>query len=358
VNDALILNVDDNEAGRYARSRILQRAGFRVIEAGTGADALSIAAREKPAVVLLDINLPDINGIEVTHRIKQNPELVSVAVMQISASRLEDTDRVEALDRGADNYLAEPVHPTVLVASVRAMLRTREAEEELRRSNERLRRFSYVVAHDLKEPMRAVSSYAQLLQNRYAGRLDSDADDFIGFIIEGVGRMNTFIQDMLRYSQTTDAELDRKLMPLDSVLTWALMELHGAMKETDAEVTRGPLPELCVDGMRMSQVFTNLLSNAIKYRGAEPPRIHVSAAEQEQNWVISVRDNGVGIDPRYRDQVFVLFKRLHGRETPGSGVGLAICKEIVERHGGRIWVHSAPGEGSTFSFSLPRPLDC
>ncbi|HET8548285.1 MAG TPA: ATP-binding protein [Bryobacteraceae bacterium] len=354
MNEAVILNVDDDEAGRYARSRVLQRAGFRVLEAATGIDALSIVAREKPAVVLLDINLPDIDGIEVTQRIKQNPEWVSVAVMQISASRVEDADRIEALDRGADTYIAEPVHPAVLIATVRSMLRAREAEEELRHSNERLRRFSYVVAHDLKEPMRAVSSYAQLLQSRYRGRLGSDADEFIGFIIEGVGRMNTFIQDVLRYSETSEAELDCKPVSLDSVLMWALMEVHGAIRETAAEITRDPLPELCVDAMRMTQLFTNLLGNAMKYRGAEPPRIHVSAFEQQHSWVISVRDNGVGIDPKYQDQVFVLFKRLHGRDTPGSGVGLAICKEIVERHGGRIWVESTPGKGSTFSFSIPK----
>ena len=358
MEDLLILNVDDNEAARYARSRVLQRAGFRVAEAGTGTEALSIVAEQKPALVLLDINLPDMSGIEVTQRIKEDPELVSVAVMQISASSIEDTDHVEALNRGADIYLAEPVHPSVLIASVRATLRARQAEDELRRSNDQLRRFTYVVAHDLKEPMRAVSTYAQLLQSRYRGRLDGDADDFIGFITEGVGRMNTFIQDMLRYSQTSDAELDRKMISLDAVLTWALMEVQVAISESGAEVTRGPLPELCVDGMRISQVFANLISNAIKYRRDEAPRIHVSATEHDSNWVVSVRDNGVGIDAKYKEQVFILFKRLHGRDTPGSGVGLAICKDIIERHGGRIWVESTPGEGSVFSFSIPKMPNC
>jgi light-regulated signal transduction histidine kinase (bacteriophytochrome) len=202
--------------------------------------------------------------------------------------------------------------------------------------------------------MRAVSSYARLLQTRYSGRLDSDADDFIGFIIEGTGRMNTFIQDMLRYSQTTDAVLERKRSSLDGVLNWALMEVHGAVQDSGAEITRGPLPELWVDSMRISQVFANLISNAIKYRDADPPRIHVSAVEQDQNWIISIADNGVGIEPRYKDQIFVLFKRLHGRDKPGSGVGLAICKDIVERHGGRIWVEPGAGRGSVFRFSLPK----
>jgi light-regulated signal transduction histidine kinase (bacteriophytochrome) len=354
VNDVLLLNVDDNAASRYARSRILQRAGYRVAEAGSGAEAMSIILAEKPALVLLDINLPDMSGIEVTQRIKEDPELVSVAILQISASRIEDTDHVEALNRGADLYMAEPVDPAVLIASVRATLRARAAEDELRRSNEQLRRFTYVVAHDLKEPMRAVSTYAQLLRTRYQGRLDADADDFIAFITDGVGRMNTFIQDMLRYSQTTDAQLDRKPISLDAVLTWALMEIQAAVTESGAEITRSPLPELWVDGMRISQVFANLIGNAIKYRRDENPRIHISAAEQETSWVISVRDNGQGIDPKYKDQVFTLFKRLHGRETPGSGVGLAICKDIVERHGGRIWVESSPGQGSDFLFAIPK----
>lgn len=348
-----VLNVDDNEAGRYARTRILMQAGFRVIEAATGAEALEIAARERPAAIVLDVNLPDISGIEVAALLRDQLELATTPILQISAQRLGDTDRVESLNRGADVYITEPVDSRVLIASIRALLRARAAEDELRRSNEQLRRFTFIVAHELQEPLRAVTSYSQLLQSRYSSRLDADAERFMGFMTDSAHRMSAFIRDLLEYSQTTDAQLEMKPVSCDALVNWALLEVQTAVSESGAVITRDPLPEVMADATRVSQVFRNLIGNAIKYRGCESPRIHLGAAAEGSHWLLSVQDNGIGIEPRYREQIFALFKRLHGRDKPGTGVGLAICKDIVERHGGRIWVESTPGSGSTFYFTLP-----
>jgi light-regulated signal transduction histidine kinase (bacteriophytochrome) len=263
-------------------------------------------------------------------------------------------DVVAGLEHGADNYLREPVDPSVLIASVRAMLRVKEAEEALIRSNEQLRRFAFVVSHELQEPLRMVKSYTQLLAQRYKDALGPEAAEYMQYTVSGVSRMEKFIHDMLSYSQAAEAEVELKLFPCRTAVDWALMELGSAISESGVTLKIGELPIVWGDPMRLSHVFKNLIGNALKYRGSDPPLVEVTATEQENQHTICVADNGIGIDPKYFDNIFVLFKRLHGRELSGSGVGLAICKEIVEHHGGRIWVDSVPGEGSSFCFTLPK----
>lgn len=228
------------------------------------------------------------------------------------------------------------------------------AEEELRRYNEDLQRFAFVASHDLKEPLRLVATYTQMLEKRYRGALDADADEFIRYIIEGVNRMRLLIDDLLTYSRliTTRGE-SMRTANCETVLDWALMNLQVAIQESGAEVTRSPLPVVAVDPVQVGQLFQNLIGNAIKYRSPQPPRIHVNAERRRDEWVFSVSDNGIGIDPEYRERIFGVFKRLHGREYPGTGIGLAICKRIVEGHGGRIWVESQIGKGATFRFTIP-----
>ena len=354
MKTARILNVDDHDAGRYARTRILTRAGFLVEEASTGEQAL-LAVRERPPdLVLLDINLPDIDGFEICRQIKNNPETERIPVMFLSAARLADLDVVAGLEHGGDNYLREPVEPAVLIATVQALLRVKDVEEELIRSNEQLRQFAFVVSHELQEPLRMVKSYTQLLSQRYKDRLGDEANDFMQVTVNGVSRMEKFISDMLSYAQAVEAEIDMKLVACQTAVDWAMLELQGAIDESGASVTRGELPFVIGDPVRLSQVFRNLIGNAIKYRGDQPPVIHIGCEEAHDEYVISVRDNGMGIEAKYFNNIFVLFKRLHGRERSGSGVGLAVCKEIVERHGGKIWVESTVGRGSTFWFTLPK----
>lgn len=225
---------------------------------------------------------------------------------------------------------------------------------ELARSNAELEQFAYVASHDLQEPLRMISSYVQLLVHRYKGKLDQDADDFIGYAADGASRMQRLINDLLAYSRVGTRGKSFEQVSLDAILHQATENLHLAVEEKHAVITHDPLPVVYGDSGQLTQVLQNLIDNAIKFRGEEPPQIHISARLQDTEWVISVRDNGIGIAPEFVGKLFTLFQRLHTRkEYPGTGLGLAICKRIVERHGGRIWVESHPGEGATFFFTLP-----
>ncbi len=226
--------------------------------------------------------------------------------------------------------------------------------EELARSNKDLEQFASAASHDLQEPLRMVSSYTQLLARHNAGKLDAESEEFIAFAVDGASRMRQLIDDLLVYCRVTTRAGSPE--PTDSNLIFddAVANLAAAIEESGASVVRDPLPTVAVDPTQMRQLFQNLIGNAMKYRGAEPPQVHVSAEVVDGADVFSVRDNGIGIDPKYADRVFGVFQRLHIRdEYPGTGIGLAICKKVVERHGGQIWIDSEPGKGSTFYFSIP-----
>ncbi|HEV2424457.1 MAG TPA: ATP-binding protein [Terriglobia bacterium] len=252
---------------------------------------------------------------------------------------------------------------TLLAVLGMAVLRRRVEERtealkrrsaELERSNAELEQFANVASHDLQEPLRMVAIFGQLLADRYRGKLDSDADAYLGFLVEGAHRMRALIDGLLTFSRVQSKARELEATDTEEVLRNALADLTVTIEQSAAAVTHDPLPVVMADSSQLEQLLQNLIANAVKFAADGPPRIHVSADRVGEQWVFSVRDNGIGIDPRYHDKIFGIFQRLHSRETyPGTGIGLSVCKRIVERHGGRIWVESAEGQGSTFYFSVP-----
>jgi PAS domain S-box-containing protein len=261
----------------------------------------------------------------------------------------------------ASVYLRDDSEVAGVCAAARDISERKHAEEtlarqtvELIRSNAELQQFAYVASHDLQEPLRAVASFTKLLAERYRGKLDADADDFIGFAVDGAIRAQALINDLLAYSRVQTRSASLSATRCEVVLENTLSDLRALIEETGARVTHDPLPVLHASETQLGQLFRNLIGNALKFRGTDPPRVHVSVDRIAGTWRFSVRDNGIGIDPEYAEEVFVIFRRLHtGAEYPGTGIGLAIAKRIVERHGGRIWVASEPGKGATFFFTIP-----
>lgn len=236
------------------------------------------------------------------------------------------------------------------VASKELLQRNRE----LARSNGELQQFAYVVSHDLQEPLRSIAGYTQLLARRYKGKLGQDADEFIDGALSGTKRMQQLIIDLLDYSRVGSKGRKGERTTCDAALDEAIANLKTAIEESKAAITRADLPTLTTDSSQLVQVLQNLLGNAIKFRSDSKPEIHVSAERKDEEWIISVRDNGIGIPPDQSQRIFLLFQRLHERgKYPGTGIGLAICEKIVRGHGGRIWVESEPGRGSVFSFTIP-----
>ncbi len=229
------------------------------------------------------------------------------------------------------------------------------AHDELARSNSELEQFAYVASHDLQEPLRMVSSYTQLLARRYGDKLDADAKEFMGYIVDGATRMKQLIEDLLTYSRVGTRGRELKPVAVETPLRRAITNVRAGIEESGASVSYDAMPTVLGDEMQLAQLFQNLLGNALKFRSTSVPRIHVLAKELADEWELGVQDNGIGIEPQYFERIFMVFQRLHNKaDYPGTGIGLAICKKVVERHGGRIWVASTPGEGTTFHFTLKK----
>lgn len=230
----------------------------------------------------------------------------------------------------------------------------KDANTNLLRSNRELEQFAYVASHDLQEPLRAVNSYTQLLARKYQSNLDAKADKYIGYIVEGANRMQQLIEDLLNFSRIGTEGKELQPIALETILAQVLCHLKVAIIKSQAIVTHEPLPTIKGDKTQLIQLFQNLIANAIKFRKSEPPEVHIKGVQQDKKWLISVSDNGIGMEEEYFERIFVIFQRLHSRtEYPGTGIGLAVCKRIVECHGGRIWVESTLGVGTTFYLTIP-----
>jgi hypothetical protein len=275
--------------------------------------------------------------------------LITTAIRDITARKQAERERAQAEE--------EVRHLNAHLEQLNMNLEERvlERTEALLRSNDELAQFAYIASHDLQEPLRTVSLYTQLLESRYKNVLDGDARQFMAYITDNAARMELLIYDLLEFSRVEADGVNRLMTATscDAALDDAVANLQARIDERHVTIERDPLPTVLGDRIQLTRVFSNLLINAIKYGHPDrTPHIHVSAAPQAPGWVISVKDNGTGIEPEYRERVFGIFKRLHGRDNPGTGMGLAICRKIVTRHGGTIWVDSVPDSGSTFSFTL------
>ena len=333
--EIVLLNVQAERQFGYHRDELVGQKMKNIIPDGFAERLISDGLRSPEDALAQKIG----TGIELIGRRKDGTEFP----IELMLSPLESAEGV------------------LVTAAIRDITTRKTAEthlihkvEELNRSNEELGQFAYIASHDLQQPLRMVASYTQLLSRRYKGKLDAEADDFIAFAVDGANRMQRLIQDLLAYSRVGTKGTDLLDYSSEEALQQALINLRAPIGDSGALVTHDPLPNVLADEMQLIQLFQNLVGNAIKYQSPGIPVIHVSAAMNvEKKWIFSIRDNGLGIDPQYFEKIFGMFQRLHKREEfAGTGIGLAICKKIVERHGGNISVESQPGQGSTFRFTL------
>jgi len=333
--EIVLLNVQAEKQFGYSRDELVGQKVKNIIPEGFAERLVADALRSAEDALAQQIG----TGIELTARRKNGSNFP----IELMLSPLESAEGI------------------LVTAAIRDITTRKKAEanlldkvEELNRSNEELGQFAYIASHDLQEPLRMVASYTQLLSRRYKGKLDADADEFIAFAVDGASRMQRLIQDLLTYSRVGTKGQDMLDVSSEDALQQALINLRGAIEDSGALVTHDPLPAVLADEMQLVQLFQNLVGNAIKYQSPGIPKVHISAARNgPHKWVFSVKDNGLGIDPQYFEKIFGMFQRLHKREEfAGTGIGLAICKKIVERHGGSISVESEPGNGSTFQFAL------
>ncbi len=371
-----ILVVDDTPANLAVLSSQLERHGYCPLVALGGEEAVERAEFVRPDLILLDVVMPGIDGFETCRRLKAREGTRDIPVIFMTA--LGDTgDKLAGFAAGAVDYMTKPfdgaealarieTHLTLYTLRRQLAARNTQLQQEiaareqmqaaLERSNAELEQLAYVASHDMQEPLRMVASYLQLVAQRYQGRLDAEADEFIGYAVDGAKRMQALINDLLAYSRVSTKARPFERTDCSEIAAVAQANLRMAIADSGARVHVSALPVVMGDAMQLTQLFQNLIGNAIKFHGTDPPEVWVEAERGEAGWRFTVRDNGIGIAPEYFERIFVLFQRLHGRrEYPGTGIGLALCKKIVERHGGSIGVASEPGSGSSFFFTLPAP---
>lgn len=410
-----ILAIDDNPTYLEFLGRHLKKDGIGIDKAVSGQEALEKMNKNKYDCILVDMVMPGIDGIEICQEVLGMRGSVEKPMVLMLTAYESKEDMTRALEAGADDFVGKSSDISIIKARIRALLRRKFIQEdnqrifeELKRkeieversriekaaaetkallaerllhtvekleeeieerkrmeleiknyshilelSNKELESFAYVASHDLQEPLRAISSFLQLVEKRYKDKLDDKGKDFIHRAVNGAQRMQEMINDLLTYSRITTRGKSFEPHSLEKILDRVLTNMSPTIELKNAVITRDPLPGLPCDESQVHRLFQNLISNAIKFCSQPQPIIHISAREQKNHWLLSVKDNGIGIDPLHQETIFKIFQRPHGKSKyPGTGIGLAICQKIVERHEGKIWVESKPGKGSTFFFTL------
>jgi two-component system sensor histidine kinase/response regulator len=361
-----ILLVDDRAENLVALEQILQRADRRLVRASSGNEALRLLLKDDFAVMLLDVEMPEMDGYETARLIRSMERTAALPIIFVTAGDRSDQRALRAYELGAVDFLYKPVQPVVLRSKIDVFTELHRRAGDLRAANHELERIASALedkiadlefvnrtlSHDLRAPLRSIHGFAQILAESLEGHLDADDRDHLGRILRACVRMERILDDLfglLRTSATTaSGEVDA-----GQVLAGVVEGLGTDIARAGATVTHGALPAVRVNPTLLAQVLQNLIANALKFAGATSPAVHVSAERVEGGWRFAVRDQGVGIAPEFRERVFGMFERLGGDPTAGAGVGLALCKRAVEKHGGRIWVDSTPGAGSTFYFTIP-----
>ncbi len=402
-----ILLVDDEPANLLALEAVLESLGQNLVKTSSGVEALRHLIDKDFAVILLDVMMPGMDGFETAELIRQRDRNRHTPIIFLTAIGKTETAMFQGYALGAIDYMVKPFDPGVLRSKVSVLvdiyLKTQEVirlndelrlenenrkrtEEELRRSeemlknlnanlearvakrtaaveessrqltriNEELEQFVYASSHDLQEPLRTMTSFLELIERRNRDKLDEDSKRFIEFAVKSAEHMRSLINGLLEYSRVTVKEKKFKNVDCNLVVKRVLEQLYASLQESGGKVECLPLPEVYGEPLLLGQLFQNLIGNALKFRNELPPRVEVGAEKREREWLFWVKDNGIGIEPRFFQQIFRLFQRLHSRaEYPGAGLGLAVCRKTVELHGGKIWCESELEKGSSFYFTIP-----
>lgn len=362
-----ILVVDDTPENLRLLISVLTSEGYKIRPCNSGKRALETAKQNPPDLILLDILMPEMDGYEVCQRLKADDGTRDIPIIFLSALD-EVFDKIKAFDMGGVDYITKPFQVSEAIARIRTQLTLRQQQKELHarnvllqklnreleRSNQELEQFAYVVSHDLQQPLQGILGFAKILRLQYLDRLDRDADRYVTRIIKAAERMQQLIGDVLNYARVSTIA---QFFPIDcnGVLAEAIANLQISISQTNARLIYKKLPTVLGNETQLIQLFQNTIGNALKfYRPEVSPRIEISAEESDDRWLFCIKDNGIGIDPQDFDRIFTLFQRPDNRQIQGTGIGLATCKKIVDRHGGQIWVESQLGMGTALYFTLPR----
>ncbi|MBC8097282.1 MAG: response regulator [Akkermansiaceae bacterium] len=385
-----ILIVDDLATNRKLLHVTLEAEGHLALEANDGVEALEILARETVDAVISDVLMPNMDGFRLCHEIRKSERFQALPFIIYTSTYTSSDDMTLALTVGADRYLTKPAPTGAVLQALREVMEKKAArpvalapaaeesyvlqrysqalvhklEEKnaqlahanraLQNSNEELQQFVYIASHDLQTPLRNISGFVQLLQSNYAQVLDEQANDWIRRTVQSVELMHILIRDVLAFSQVDSQSVPFQPTSFREVFDDAVARLGASIRDAGGQITCDELPTVTGDRPQLVQLMENLIGNGLKYHGSEPPRVHVSVEPGGNEWSFSVRDNGIGIAPKHHERIFEIFRRLHqGQEYPGTGIGLSICRRVVQRHGGRIWVESEAGRGSVFHFTIP-----